>query len=125
MRELDLRGNDCGPSGGFALAKALIHNGGALRVLKVADNKLGELAAAAVAAAMRGTCGEGLVGFNAAHLDGPLCISGTLSGRKRPAKHATAKLPPAPAAGRATSGKGRSETKPPVMPGLRLVHGSV
>ena len=89
LMQLDLRGNGLGPSGGLALANGLLHaRQHHLRVVKVADNKLGEAVASAVAAAMRGTASEGLLGFNHHALKGPQCISGTLYGKKRPVRPA-------------------------------------
>jgi hypothetical protein len=94
------------------------------QVVKVGDNKLGELAAAAVAAAMRGTTKHGLVSLGVAHLDGPHCISGTLYGRKRPEMKPAVVGPSAAPVPAPTPAPG-VETKPPAMPGLRLVHGAV
>jgi len=84
LEELDLRGNKLGPAGGLAIARGLMRNPGSLRVVRVADNKLGESVTTQLAASLRGSPGSGLRSFGASprELTGPNCISGTMYGRK-------------------------------------------
>ena len=131
LMQLDLRGNGLGPSGGLALADGLLHaRQRHLRVVKVADNKLGEAVASAVAAAMRGTASEGLLGFNHHALKGPLCISGTLYGKKRTVRPAA--MLESDEEGDEDSNSdfsddggletgGEASYKPPELPGVRLL----
>ena len=86
LQELNLQANRIGPTGGSALAKGLLKNSGALTLLKVADNNLGDIAAMRIASCMRGTVGEGLKSFSCASLNGPFCISGVLQAKSEQRK---------------------------------------
>ena len=127
LKELDLRSNGLGPQGGIALARGILHNKGSLKVLKVADNKIGEAAAADLAGCMRGTTGPGLVSFGATNLQGPNCISGTLYGIRRERRPRGGSLDGSDDDddddGEAVGGG--LKAGPPVLPGVRLLHGAL
>lgn len=86
LQELNLQANRIGPTGGSALARGLLKNSGALTLLKVADNNLGDIAAMRIASCMRGTAGEGLESFSCSSLNGPFCISGVLQAKSEQRK---------------------------------------
>ena len=97
-----------GPSGGLALATGLLHNSGSLKMVKVADNQVGEVVAAKIASCMRGTTQPGLDSFAATHLSGPHAVTGTLYGRKKVRKPFE---PPPPLPDEQGAGGGGEENK--------------
>jgi len=82
LAELDLKGNNIGASGGYALASALLKNCGTLKAINVCDNRLGEEAAAAVGASLKGSVITALHCFGSQHLKGPTSVTGTLQEKR-------------------------------------------